>query len=195
MIREGELVRAAVAEHRGNFRMTEFIREFRFSDDALASDPAITPASFSPYGYCDGVDRNVAVYSVSGWYDGAGYANGAIARFLTLNNERRHLLLGPWDHGARVNGSPWRARQEPEFPLAAEVLRFFDHYLLGLPTGLEREAPRALFRPAALSAGPRPQGWPPQTSTRTLYLSPAGTLVEAPQAASQRRLQGLLCLR
>jgi hypothetical protein len=181
---EGEAVRAAVAEHRGNFRMTEFIREFRFSDDALASDPAITPASFSPYGYCDGVDASVAIYSVSGWYDGAGYANGAIARFLTLDNERRHLLLGPWDHGARVNGSPWRGRQEPEFPLAAEVLRFFDHYLMGLPTGLEREA-RVHYFALGAERWRTAQGWPPQTATRTLYLASAGSLVEAPRAASQ----------
>ncbi len=142
---EGHLVRAAVAEHQSNFRMTEFIREFRFRDDALASDPAVTPASFSPYGYCAGVGPDVAVYSVSGWYDGAGYANGGIARFLTLPNPKRHLLLGPWDHGARINGSPWRALLEPEFPLLAEVLRFFDHYLMGLPTGFDREAPVHYF--------------------------------------------------
>jgi putative CocE/NonD family hydrolase len=58
---EGKLVRAAVADHQGNFRMTEFIREFRFRDDALASDPGITPASFSPHGYCEGVNPDVAV--------------------------------------------------------------------------------------------------------------------------------------
>ena len=43
------------------------------------------------------------------------------------------LLLGPWDHGARTNVSPWRARVAPAFPLLAEVLRFFDEHLLGLP--------------------------------------------------------------
>lgn len=177
---EGQLVRAAVAEHGGNFRMTEFIREFRFKDDALASDPNITPASFSPHGYCDGVDANVAVYSVSGWYDGAGYANGALARFLTLPNRQRHLLLGPWDHGARINGSPWRNRAEPEFPLLAEVLRFFDHYLMGLPTGLEREAPvhYLALREERWHAA---QAWPPKTRSQTLHLGPGHGLVEEPQ--------------
>ena len=185
---EGELAGAAVAEHRGNFRMTEFIREFRFRDDALASDPAVTPASFSPYGYCEGVNPAVAVYSVSGWYDGAGYANGAIARFLTLAGERRHLLLGPWDHGARVNGSPWRASREPEFPLLAEVLRFFDHYLMGLPTGLEREAPVHYF-----SLGDEcwhaAEAWPPATSTEAFYLSSGHGLAKQPAAAGNDRYQ------
>jgi len=178
---EGQLARAAVAEHRGNFHMTEFIREFRFRDDALASVPAITPASFSPHGYCGGVDPGVAVYSVSGWYDGAGYANGALARFLTLPNRQRHLLLGPWDHGARANGSPWRSRVEPEFPLPAEVLRFFDHYLMGLPTGLEREAPIHYFtmgdeRWNAAAA------WPPTSGTQTLYLAREHSLADECQA-------------
>jgi putative CocE/NonD family hydrolase len=179
----GELVRAAVAEHSGNFRMTEFIREFRFCDDALASDPAITPASFSPHGYCDGVSPDVAVYSVSGWYDGAGYANGALARFLTLPNRRRHLLLGPWDHGARTNGSPWRAAVEPEFPLLGELLRFFDHYLMRLPTGLEREAPVHYFavREERWHAA---RSWPPTAGSQTLYLAPRRALADTPQAPS-----------
>jgi uncharacterized protein len=178
---DGELVRAAIAEHRGNFRMPEFIREFRFHDDALASDPTVTPASFSPHGYCRGVDPGVAVYSVSGWYDGAGYANGAIARFLTLKTERRHLLLGPWDHGARINGSPWRARPEPEFPLGAEILRFFDHYLMGLPTGLEREAPVHYFALGS-ERWQAAADWPPTQSTQSLYLAQPGALSETPQA-------------
>jgi putative CocE/NonD family hydrolase len=176
---EGALVRAAVAEHRGNFRMAEFIREFRFKDDSLASDPKITPASFSPYGYCEGVDPDVAVYSVSGWYDGAGYVNGSLARFLTLPNRQRHLLLGPWDHGARVNGSPWRAQAEPEFPLQAEVLRFFDHYLMGLPTGLERESPVHYFAMHE-ERWHAAETWPPKTKSETLYLAQRGCLATEP---------------
>jgi uncharacterized protein len=181
---EGKLVRAAVAEHQGNFRMTEFIREFRFRDDALASDPAITPASFSPHGYYDGIDPDVAVYSVSGWYDGAGYANGALARFLTLPNRQRHLLLGPWDHGARINGSPWRTRTEPEFPLPAEVLRFFDRYLMGLPTGLEREAPVHYFTMGD-ERWNAAEAWPPTNETQTFYLAQQHSLTdECPTSAS-----------
>jgi uncharacterized protein len=180
---KGKLAGAAVAEHRGNFRMTEFIREFRYKDDALASDPDITPASFSPFGYCTGVDPDVAVYSVSGWYDGAGYANGALARFLTLPNRRRHLLLGPWDHGARANGSPWRSRAEPEFPLLAEVLRFFDHYLMGLETGLEREAPVHYFA-VGQERWHAAEAWPPRTTAQTLYLAPQNGLADAPKAAA-----------
>ena len=116
--------------------MPDFIREFAFKEEGLPYDPGFSSASFSPYAYCRGVPPDVAVYSVSGWMDGAGYANGAIARFLSLPNSKRHLLLGPWDHGARANASPFRRQADSEFPLLAELLRFFDHYVIGLDTGL-----------------------------------------------------------
>ena len=112
--RDGALLKAAITEHLANFHMPDFIREFAFKEEGLPYDPDFSSASFSPYAYCHGVRPDVAVYSVSGWMDGAGYANGAIARFLSLPNPKRHLLLGPWDHGARANVSPLRAKPDPE---------------------------------------------------------------------------------
>ena len=128
--------------------MPDFITEFKFRDDALPYDPSFTSASFSPYNYLDEMPKDVAVYAISGWMDGAGYANGALSRFLTLPNAHRRLMLGPWDHGARVNASPWRARVEPELPVLGEVLRFFDEHLAGRSTGLGDEDPDPLFHRA-----------------------------------------------
>jgi putative CocE/NonD family hydrolase len=171
----GSLCRAAIGEHVGNFRMPDFITEFKYKDDALPYDPGFTPASFSPYGYWEGVSPDVAVYSVSGWMDGAGYANGAISRFLTLPNENRHLLLGPWDHGARVDCSPWRKSVAVEFPIVGEILRFFDEYLMGHDTGLRQEQPIHYFtqhgevwRAAA--------SWPPVETVERLFLDADGRL-------------------
>lgn len=157
---DGSLVRAAAAGHRGNFRMPDFITEFRFKEEPLPYDASFSSASFSPYHYAHGIRPDVAVYSVSGWMDGAGYTNGAIARHLTLPNEHRYLLLGPWDHGARVNVSPWRAQVEPEFPLLAEVLRFFDEHLAGIDTGLKAEAPVHYFT-CHEEAWHAAEQWPP----------------------------------
>ncbi len=172
---DGALAQAAVAEHRGNFRQTDFMAEFRFRDDALPYDPAFTSASFSPYSVRDGIRSDVAVYSVSGWRDGPGYTNGALARFLTLAGNPQHLLIGPWDHGARIDVSPWREAVEPRFPLMAELLRFFDHYLLGRDTGLDREAPVHLFalHAEAWRAAPR---WPVADETRVFALGAGGAL-------------------
>ena len=146
--KDGALAREAVKGHLANFRMPDFITEFKFRDDALPYDPSFTSASFSPYNYLDEMPKDVAVYAISGWMDGAGYANGTLSRFLTLPNAQRRVMLGPWDHGARVNASPWRARVEPELPVLGEVLRFFDEHLAGRRHGAPRRGPDPLFHRA-----------------------------------------------
>ena len=174
---DGRAVREAVAEHRGNFRQTDFMAEFRFRDDGLPYDPAFTSASFSPYSVRDGIRPDVAVYSVSGWRDGAGYANGALARHLTLSQNPRHLLLGPWDHGARIDVSPWRKAVEPSFPLMGELVRFFDHYLAGHETGIELEAPVHYFTLHEERWHSAPS-WPPAEDAVAFRSADRGRLIE-----------------
>jgi putative CocE/NonD family hydrolase len=169
---------AALREHAGNFRMPDFITEFRFREEPLPYDPAFSSASFSPYHYLAQFPADIAVMSLSGWMDGAGYANGSLARFLTLPNRHRHLVLGPWDHGARINVSPWRDDPAPRFALTGEVLRFFDHYLMRRPTGLDAESPVHYFslhdetwREAA--------SWPPLPAQRRLHPAGGGALSDS----------------
>ncbi|HXO02439.1 MAG TPA: CocE/NonD family hydrolase [Stellaceae bacterium] len=181
---EGTARDTAVREHIANFRMPAFIAEFRYHDDTLPYDPEFSPASFSPYHYAHRVPSDVAVLSVSGWMDGAGYQNGAIARFLTLPNPKKHLLLGPWDHGARINVSPWRRAGTPEFSLDGELLRFFDEYLMGRETGLSKEAPVHYFSMHGEAWREAPQ-WPPVPASRRLHLAEAGALLAAPGSAGE----------
>ncbi|HEY6981623.1 CocE/NonD family hydrolase [Reyranella sp.] len=183
--RDGSLAREAVKGHLANFRMPDFITEFKCRDDALPYDANFTSASFSPYNYLDRIPKDVAVYAVSGWMDGAGYANGALSRFLSLPNPERRLLLGPWDHGARVNASPWRARQEPEFPVLGEVLRFFDQHLAGRDTGLADEDPVHYFVMHA-EQWRAARNWPPLPGSRRLYIAPRRELVDALPVSSTR---------
>ena len=91
-------------------------------------------------------------------------------------------MLGPWDHGARVNVSPWRATVEPELPVLGEVLRFFDQHLAGRETGLADEQPDPLLRHACRGMARRRElatgqgqpavlhgadsGWPSRRPTR-----------------------------
>ena len=143
---DGTLLRAAVDEHRHNFDMLDQVRRMPFRDSIFIRDPAMTSAAISPYGYADrNVDGQVACYGISGWMDGGGYSTGTIQRFLWQKNPDRRLLLGPWDHGARTNASPWRANQAPEFDWLGESRRFFDEHLKGLDTGLAREQPVHYF--------------------------------------------------
>ena len=182
----GELRDEAVREHIGNFRMPGFLAEFRYHDDALPYEPGFTPASFSPCHYAHAIPDDVAVLSVSGWMDGAGYQNGAIARFLTLPNRRKHLLLGAWDHGARINVSPWRRAETPAFSLDGELLRFFDTYLMELETGLSREAPVHYFTMHS-EAWHEAAQWPPFETSRRLHLAEGGALRTQPEAGGDDR--------
>ena len=181
---DGALCRAAVREHLANFHMPDFITEFRFYDDRLPYDPSFGPHSFSPCEYADGIRRDCAIYSISGWMDGAGFANGSIARFLSLPENRQHLLLGPWDHGARTNVSPWRNDAPPEFDVLAEVLRFFDTYLMGRDTGLQDEDPIHYFCMHAESWRAA-SCWPPVAESRTLHLTDGGALAGKPGMAGE----------
>ena len=175
---DGTLLREAVAGHAANVHMPDFIREFQFRDSSLPYDQDFTSDSFSPHAYSKGVAPELAVLAISGWYDG-GYMNGSISRFLSLPNARKHLLLGPWDHGARANGSPFRAAVEPAFPVYGEILRFFDTYVREQDTGLADEAPIHYFTMAeeAWKAADR---WPPAEAGRTFHLAADGKLANAP---------------
>ncbi|MBI2738105.1 MAG: CocE/NonD family hydrolase [Rhodospirillales bacterium] len=177
--KDGSLARQAVKEHLANFRMPDFMSEFKFRDDTLAYDPSFSSASFGPYNYLDQIPEDVAVYAISGWMDGAGYANGTLSRFLTLPNAERRIMLGPWDHGARVNVSPWRSRVEPELPVLGEVLRFFDQHLAGRDTGLPEEAPIHYFAMHA-EEWRAAESWPPVKGNRQLFTASDHRLAKSP---------------
>lgn len=182
---KGTLLREAIAEHQGNFRQTAFMADLRYREEGLPYDPEYSSASISPYHYSAGIRKEVAILSVSGWMDGAGYANGAIARFLTLNENPRHLLLGPWDHGARIDVSPWRKSEEPDFPLLGEILRFFDTYLCGMDTGLKEEAPVHYFA-VHEEKWKAAESWPPSEEKHCLHLAPDARLADAPHEGNAR---------
>jgi putative CocE/NonD family hydrolase len=182
---DGTQVAAAVREHLDNMRMRDLAPEFAFREEAASHDPALHSGAFSPYWYLADVPGKVHIYSVSGWYDGSQFANGSIARFLSNPGADNRLLLGPWDHGARTNGSPFRGGgPQPQFPVLGEVLRFFDEHLAGMDTGLRDEAP-VHFHTVREEKWQAAQTWPPLPQVQRLHLAAGGALVDgAPPEAS-----------
>ena len=180
---DGKQVVAAVAEHHDSFRMRDLAPEFAFREEAASHDPTMHSGSFSPYWYLEQVPGKVNILSVSGWYDGSAFVNGSIARFLSNPGADNRLLLGPWDHGARTNGSPWRSSgiTQPEFPVLGEVLRFFDEHLAGMDTGLRDEAP-VHFHTVRGEQWQAAQSWPPHEAQTRLHLAQEGRL--APETPS-----------
>jgi putative CocE/NonD family hydrolase len=103
---------------------------------------------------------------------------------MTLKRDNHFLTLGPWDHGARTNGSPWRDRQAPHFDLFGDVVRFFDHYLMGKKTGLDQEKRIHYFSVHAEEWRTADQ-WPPVPRSTTLHLAP-GELSATPPERGQK---------
>lgn len=170
---EARLLRAAVREHVANFRQSEFMATIRTREDGMLHAPEFSSAAISPYGHAQHVREDVAILSVSGWLDGAGYANGAISRYLSLHHNPRHLLMGPWDHGGRVDMSPWRNDEVPNKLFMAETLRFFDTYLRGMDTGLQHESPVHYYA-VHEEAWHAAEHWPPHSQMVQWHLSHDG---------------------
>jgi len=184
----GQMLAEAIAGHHDSFKMRDLAPEFAFREEAASHDPGLHSGAFSPYWYLNEVRGKVNVYSISGWYDGSAFANGSIARFLSNEGADNRLLLGPWDHGARTNGSPWRdGSPQPQFSILGEVLRFFDEHLAGLDTGLHDEAP-VHFHTVREEKWQSADTWPPHDASTRLYLGEGGMLTpQAPPHVSVAR--------
>jgi putative CocE/NonD family hydrolase len=109
-----------------------------FRDDVPKNGAAENADQFSPHKRWKAQNESgAAVYSWSGWYDGA-YQNAATKRHMTLTNPKNRLILGPWEHGGRWNCG--HTNPGPSgFDHIGEVLRFFDHHLKGWDTGIDKE--------------------------------------------------------
>lgn len=104
-----------------------------------------------------------AVYAVGGWAD--GYSN-AVLRLMQHLRGPRKALIGPWTHTY-----PHFGRPEPAIGFLQECLRWWDHWLKGIDTGIMAEPMLRLWmqedlRPDArnLTVGGRwiaEPSWPP----------------------------------
>ncbi len=80
---------------------------------------------------------NVAINNWGGWFD-AATPEAIIKTFLTLKNYQR-AVIGPWNHGGSQNASPFQTPDSKRVMQTYEWLRFFDHYLKGIDTGLDAD--------------------------------------------------------
>ncbi len=101
----------------------------------------VTLDELSLHSYSAQIEKaNVPINSWGGWFD-ASTADGMIKTFLTLKNYQR-AVVGPWNHGGGQNASPYLTADSLRVMQGYEWLRFFDHYLKGIDTGLDK---RKLF--------------------------------------------------
>jgi putative CocE/NonD family hydrolase len=176
-------LREALSGRNGNVDVDEEADHITFRDD---SSPRIAGIDrMSPHAFVKQIDAaRVPIYSYSGWLDGA-YQHAAIRRFLTLSHPESKLIIGPWDHGGAHNVSPF-VRAKARFDHRAEILKFFDFHLLGLPTEIDRE-PRVHYYTMGAEVWRSSSAWPPRgLEELRLQLAEDGRLTEAPEVAGGR---------
>jgi len=144
------------------FRHCKDLLEKRFGNDFLHHGVELA----SPSGYCHEIAKgNVPIYCVAGWFE-ASNANAAIKRFLNYDGKTR-LLLGPWDHNF-FNISPYAHGGPTRFRRDEELLKFFDYYMNGDKTGLEKDK-RVNYFTLGEEKWHASDNWPPPGKGLTLF--------------------------
>ena len=136
---------------------------------------------------CENFDRiSCAVYAIGGWSD--GYSN-AVPRLLEGLDCPRKGLIGPWAHTFPHNGVPG-----PAIGYLQEALRWWDHWLKGIDTGIMDEPMLRAWMQDYVEPEPfheqRPGRWVAETSwpsdritPRRWYPTGGGGLESEPIAA------------
>ena len=160
---------------RANLNVDAQGRQVTFRDDVPEGQRSGIDG-FSPHTYLAKLRASgVAVFSESGWLDGAG-ARAAVHRFHNLPGGR--LVLGPWDHGGRQNVSPTARSPEAQFSHDAELLRFFDAALTERPVAAP---PRAAWFTMVADTWHTGEDFPPPSEPREWFFAAGRALVpEAP---------------
>ncbi|MGH2669839.1 MAG: CocE/NonD family hydrolase, partial [bacterium] len=166
---DGSLLAQAIREHAKNHDVYAELSRIAFRDDLTPS--GWTLDDLSPHNFLDNARAaGAAVYSYSGWWDGA-YPHAAIKRHLTLGTPGSRLVLGPWTHGGRFVHLPGAGVMRSSFDHTRELLRFFEHHLKGLDTCIAAE-PAVRYYTMGENRWKAAEGWPPPAQERRWYLAP-----------------------
>ncbi|MEN8210114.1 MAG: CocE/NonD family hydrolase [Thermodesulfobacteriota bacterium] len=171
--KDSSKLKKVVAGHKINGDTYEMTKVASFRDSEI---PGLKEQGFSfthventPAYYIEDVEKSgAAIYSIGGWFDGA-FLRGTVARFHIHNNNGKHkLVIGPWDHGAGQNISPWSPSRRPGSSRIFEMLRFFDFHLKEIDTGVYSEHPVHYFTMGEEKWKASAE-WPPAESQNTAF--------------------------
>ncbi len=157
---DGKQAAAAIAEHAKSTPMAELWAGMRYRDDVspLLGVPFWRESSVATY--AKEIERSgVGIFIWGNWRDEGSFE--ATLAYNNLDNPRK-LWMGEWGHC-----------EVGDFPMATEMLRFFDFFLKQIDNGWQREPPiyyRTLNAPAGKEWSSTDQ-WPLTTArNETLHI-------------------------
>ena len=168
----------AVEEHRATNPDFSSTRQVTYRDDPIPG-LGITIDDFSMHELRWEIERSgVATYGWGSWND-ACTADTVIRRFMTFSNPKRGVI-GAWNHGGDKNANQYRPDFSPTVPSHLvqylEDLRFFDHHLKSIDTGVMDEQALTYFTMGE-ETWKSTSTWPVEgTNTRRWYMGEDNTL-------------------
>ena len=134
---------------------------------------------------------NVPCFTIGSWYD---FMNqGSIASFQGRQHHGgpqsrglQQLVIGPWLHGRMNKGTRVGELQYPanaEWPEHEHMVRWFNHYLKGLDTGVEKDPAVRYYVMGAVGEADAPgnewrtaDDFPPAANDKSMFLQAGGHL-------------------
>jgi len=174
------LYRQAMAHRSENLDVYAAALKTSFRDDNYFG---FTLDQLSLHAYSAAIEKSgAAINNWGGWFD-AATPDAMIKTFLTLKNYQR-AVVGPWNHGGGQNASPYQTSASQRVMQGYEWLRFFDHYLKGIDTGLDEEK-RFYYFTIGEEKWKVTNSWPvPGTQPTRWYCNETNSLTAIPPAAS-----------
>jgi len=166
------LLAEAIVQHRENYDIFEGLYRIEARDEPDRGYGAeLTADDCSIHARRVAVEQSkVPIFRISGWFDGA-LPNSVFKGFWNTSNTKR-VMVGPWDHGPGQYFTNFTGTKEKEVNIKLEVLRFFDHCVKGIDTGLDQEAPVNYFT-MGRQEWSASATWPPEDVQSTeMFLGP-----------------------
>ncbi|MCC6585118.1 MAG: CocE/NonD family hydrolase [Bryobacterales bacterium] len=137
---------------------------------------------------------NVPAFILASWFD--FMARGSIDSYIGRHNSggpnaraNQWLIIGPWLHGGSKNSTKIAEVDLPAssgFDVDAYMIRWFDYWLKGKPTGVDRE-PKVRYYVMGLNQWREANDWPVPSTPNSYFLAADGSLStkDAPAGKSE----------
>jgi len=177
-----KLKQRVIDDHVKNRKLEDMLKDYPFADSPipLLNNKTIEDLD-SPRIRALLQHESLGVYTVSSWYDSA-FVTSAITRHNSLKSKHKKLLLGPWDHAAQKNGSPFSDTKNLCFLFYQELMRFFDFHLqpnLNPEKKFYTKEPAVRYYMIGAEEWRTSNNWPPEyVKPQTMFLNSDKTLLE-----------------